>query len=319
MAGKKTKQSREERLKKKREAERKRYEKLKNDPKKLEDEKIKWKTKYNARKSKGTVKLIENQSARDQRATRLRWRERQRKHRIRKSIQQQANCNINEDTPPDSDHDDPSQGQELDYQAISSTAEVLQTPENMSDICNVSSATSDGRTIESKKRRRRNDTRKCREIKKLKLDLEKSHKKAEKYRKQYQRLKAKTNQKEIKQSQIKDLTPKTKITHFLQGRRVDKDIRRKLFTGEIIRAQLADTISSIKSYRTKRILKTSLVGKIIKKYRVQSAFPFMRIPAVSQYKKKKDKIHKMVNYFFNDDENTTLSPGKKDFITRKKK
>lgn len=41
MAGKKSKQSREERLKKKREAERKRYEKLKNDPKKLEDEKIK--------------------------------------------------------------------------------------------------------------------------------------------------------------------------------------------------------------------------------------------------------------------------------------
>ncbi|KAJ8888973.1 hypothetical protein PR048_008467 [Dryococelus australis] len=123
---------------------------------------------------------------------------------------------------------------------------------------------------------------------------------AEKYQKCYARQKKRS---EVQATQ-KNMTPNTKVYHFLQGRTVDSDVRTELFKGEVLKNQ---------------ILKKSLGGKTVKKYRMQSALRFQIRNAVShKVNKVKQKIREKVYKFFHDDENTTLSPGKKDVITRNK-
>lgn len=85
MANVKKKQTREERLEKKRQAEKLRYQRIKNDPVKNAELKEKEKQQYKKKKEKGQVKSINDMTKREQRAVRKIWREKTKKQRSRKA------------------------------------------------------------------------------------------------------------------------------------------------------------------------------------------------------------------------------------------
>ena len=82
MAPKKKKLSKEEILQRKREGERKRYERIKNDPQKREE--LREKFKYLKRKEKGTRKLVVNMTPREHQEAKKKWREHCTKYRNKK-------------------------------------------------------------------------------------------------------------------------------------------------------------------------------------------------------------------------------------------
>ncbi|XP_039763047.1 ATP-dependent RNA helicase DBP3-like isoform X2 [Pararge aegeria] len=103
MANAKKKQTREERLEKKRQAEKLRYQRIKNDPVKNAELKEKEKQQYKKKKEKGQIKSINDMTKREQRAVRKIWREKTKKHRDRVKLQSTINYPV---TPPASDNDD---------------------------------------------------------------------------------------------------------------------------------------------------------------------------------------------------------------------
>lgn len=84
MAPKKKKATKEEILQKKREAERKRYAKIKNDPQKREELREKERLKYLKKKEKGTRKLVENMTPREHRDAKKKWKQHCTKYRSKK-------------------------------------------------------------------------------------------------------------------------------------------------------------------------------------------------------------------------------------------
>ncbi|KAL4703592.1 hypothetical protein ACJJTC_003331 [Scirpophaga incertulas] len=76
------KQTREERLERKRLTERLRYQRIKNDPEKYSQQKEKEKKKYERKKEKGAIKTINQMTSREQRKARKLWREKQRRRRL---------------------------------------------------------------------------------------------------------------------------------------------------------------------------------------------------------------------------------------------
>ncbi|CAG4946024.1 unnamed protein product [Colias eurytheme] len=77
-------QSREERLEKKRIAERLRYERLKQDPQKWEEVKKKGHQKYLEKIEKGTVKLVKDMTSREHKAAKQRWKKYSSQYRAKK-------------------------------------------------------------------------------------------------------------------------------------------------------------------------------------------------------------------------------------------
>ncbi|KAL4712046.1 hypothetical protein ACJJTC_003713 [Scirpophaga incertulas] len=103
MVNVKKKQTREEKLEKKRQAERLRYQRIKNDPVKNAELKEKERQQYQKKKEKGQIKSIHDMTEREQRAIRKIWREKTRKHRARVKLQSIRNFPV---TPPESDNED---------------------------------------------------------------------------------------------------------------------------------------------------------------------------------------------------------------------
>lgn len=100
----KTKQTREERLEKKRIAERLRYQRIKSDPIKLARLKEKERRNYLKKKETGKLKSVKNMTPREQRAIRKIWVEKTRKRRARLALQ---NPSAAPATPPCSDEEMP--------------------------------------------------------------------------------------------------------------------------------------------------------------------------------------------------------------------
>ncbi|KAF5276899.1 hypothetical protein FQA39_LY06450 [Lamprigera yunnana] len=103
MANVKKKQTRDERLEKKRQAEKLRYQRIKNDPVKNAELKEKEKQQYKKKKEKEQIKSINDMTKREQRAVRKIWREKTKKHRDRVKLQSTRNYPV---TPPASNNED---------------------------------------------------------------------------------------------------------------------------------------------------------------------------------------------------------------------
>ncbi|XP_054266871.1 golgin subfamily A member 6-like protein 1 [Macrosteles quadrilineatus] len=179
------KQSDSERLKKKREAEKKRQEKIKQDPERLRQQQIKEHEKYLKKLQKGQRKLIADQSDREKRQTKKKWRDATNKSRQKKKQIEEEERILNENSPPPSEHGSPG---------------PAEPPRP------------DGRINSGRKRIKRNKTKCYRELQELKLKYKKSTKKAERYKKRYLRLlKSKDKEKNTVS------TPRTKIFVGLQS------------------------------------------------------------------------------------------------------
>ncbi|CAK1579140.1 unnamed protein product [Parnassius mnemosyne] len=79
--------TREEKLEKKRQAERLRYQKIKNDPEKYKIHKQKEKERYLKKKEKGIIKTVDQMTFREQRKARIMWKKRARERRQRLALQ----------------------------------------------------------------------------------------------------------------------------------------------------------------------------------------------------------------------------------------
>lgn len=103
MAQRKKKLSKEEILQRKREAERKRYERIKNDPQKREELREKERLKYLKKKEKGTRKLVENMTSREHREAKKKWRKHCKKYRNKKKVLANITNSFMRENTPDSD------------------------------------------------------------------------------------------------------------------------------------------------------------------------------------------------------------------------
>lgn len=95
-------------MRKKREAEKRRQERIKADPELLLREKEKWKVKYKNRKEKGQVKLVKDLNPRELRAQRKSWKHKQKKQREKVKNDNKFKEYLEANSPPESDILEPS-------------------------------------------------------------------------------------------------------------------------------------------------------------------------------------------------------------------
>ncbi|CAK1587644.1 unnamed protein product [Parnassius mnemosyne] len=146
-------------------------------------------------------------------------------------------------------------------------------------------------------------------------------KKLLKYKKRLSRLKKKAI------TERKD-TPNTKLLKMADTPKSRKDLVKKALFGEVLKEQLQENFSEMKTLREKRLLAKVVLGKIVDKYKLWR----MKDTGVITYKriKKAKMTHKQVRKpkvshecvrvvvnFYEDDSNSRLGAGKKEFITRK--
>lgn len=289
MANKKKKQTREERLEKKRQAERLRYQRLKRDPVKNAELKEKEKEKYIKKKEKGLIKSVKDMTEREQRAIRKIWREKTKKLRERRK---QKSNQIAPPTPPDSDNEDlPVNPQMKNNRALAA--------KRRSDC---------QRKMRNKIIRRQNF-----ELKTLRQKIKNFQKKIKRiYKKQDLTPNSKV------ETMLKD-TSKSNV----------ESVKKKLLFSEVMESQIRENMSCIENDKEKKIVRKVLSGRIVKKYKVldrinikpikQSTFKrLLDMERKTRGDKTSNNLNKIITQFFEEDCNSRQCPGKKDCITRKK-
>lgn len=293
MAPRKKKLSREEILQRKREAERKRYERIKNDPQKKEALRETERLKYLKKKEKGTRKLVENMTPRQHREAKKTWKKHCTKYRNKKKgLANITNAFIRENTPE-------------------------------SDVSNSSQMPTPEVAVADKIRKRKNRSKALRyRINKKKDDeIINLKKKLFRYKKRLSRLTKRTKPKP------KD-TPNTKLQKMADTPETRKELVKKALFGEVLKEQLQENFSVMKTENDKRLLTKIVSGKMVDKYKLWR----MEKPGVITYKRIKktkmtrrqarknklpeESVRAVVN-FYEDDSNSRLGAGKKEFITRK--
>lgn len=296
----KKKQTNEERLQKKREAEKRRQERIKADPELLLKEKEKWKKKYESRIQKGQIKLVNDMSRRQLKAQRKTWKEKKRNQRETKKKNTEFEEYLQINSPADSNDNN-----EVEDQPAVHNPESIKT---------------DRRKESGEKRKKRNIAKAYRDRDYYKKKNEELNKKMKMYKKRYQRLKQQNTPKS-------PLTPKSKVNKFLKGKKVDEGVRKRLFEGEVFKSEFKKHYSELQSHKDKQAFKERLSSsKILKKYKlITSTCKLLqcssKIKPTYVANKKQFMVSTkrlQVRHFLENDENSTMSPGKKDTITRNK-
>lgn len=233
-----TPQSREEKLRKKREAERRRYQRMKEDPIGREQLRQKEITQYLKKKEKNVIRPINDLSERSQRKKRKQWRECSQAYRNRKKELRVQNENLirrlHEDTPPISD-------QEEDH------AIVPVIPNS-------------SRRISANKRYARNRKRRSRECKQKNEQIRNLKRKIQKYKQKYYRLKKKSQDRG-------PASPNKRVEQIMCKN--ETVIAKKVLFAEVLSEQLKTNYKNLSTMREKQIFRKALSGQIVKKYRVK--------------------------------------------------
>lgn len=215
----------------------KRYrEKLKENPEK--------RGKYleNARKRAAKSKQhINDLTEREKRYRRKKWRLYQEKSRQKKKIALRELDIVREFTPP-------------------------ATPEPDIDVL-------DNRIVEinrsaGRKRVRKNKSASYIKIKKLQQELEQINKAAARYKKRYYRYKQKFGKAQKLKS---DLTPNSKANDETKGFNVPPNVKKQLVFNNALVSQMRENYATSTNEREKQVISGILEGKILKKYRCQTA------------------------------------------------
>lgn len=183
----KEKLTREEKLKNKREAQRKRYQKIKNDPAAYEKQKEKERQKYLKKKMKGIIKPIAEMTAREKRSKRKQWKTNSRNYRKRSSVSQHQPLTVEEISTNDNS----------EQLSTSSMSNLLNSPFSDSRSNN---AVIESRKLSGQKRVMRNRSALHRKCVKMENQIKCLIRKLEKYKKRNQRLNLKIN------SKLEDMT-----------------------------------------------------------------------------------------------------------------
>lgn len=296
-------QSRDERLRRKREAEQRRYARLKDTPEgrlKLQE---KEKAQYEAKKKKGIVKPIKQMTEREQRKKRKEWKRSSTTYRKKKTANKTAERHVAMNTPPQSDEE----GEQRDPLSRQKQEQY-----------------------EKRRRSNRERMRRYRKAKEREENINKLKKQLEKYKKKYYR--AKTMQCNENERKITSTdTPNTRVKKMLQNESNRELVAKKLLFGEVLNDQLQENYQQLTSEKEKRFLKRATTGSIVESYRLRGALPkklrcnkdllkadlksnFRRTPKTNR--KLNEKMKATIQKFFEDDLNSRMAPGKKDCATK---
>lgn len=144
-------------------------------------------------------------------------------------------------------------------------------------------------------------------------------KKLEKYKKRLLRLKKDTKQKD---------TPNTKLLKMAETPETRKDLVKKALFGEVLKEQIKDNLTELRTTREKRLLTNLISGKHVDKYKLwrkddKGVVTYKRIMKskeirIRRKKKLTNECATAVISFYEDDSNSRLGAGKQEFITRKR-
>lgn len=223
------KQSREDILQKKREAEKARRQRIKNDPLKQAEQKKKEQLRYIKKKEKGLRKSIADMTPREQRQMRKKWKRHSAEYRTRQATTSRTNVdqNLTSNMPLD---------------PCQVNFEIL-------------------RVKEAKKRCERQRKLRLKQIKDKDETIRHLKAKIHAQNKKYNRL-------QKKKISTKNPTPKTKIELMAENENEKRELVKKALFGEIMEAQLLENYSFMKTQNEKRNFKQIVSGKIVEKYKV---------------------------------------------------
>ncbi|XP_054288719.1 uncharacterized protein LOC129004253 [Macrosteles quadrilineatus] len=281
----------EEKRKYEREKKRKQREKIRSDAdlyaKYLENERIQNKK----RKETGKIKSINEMSKREQRVQRKKWRENSMRYAQRKKKREREEEFMRENSPP---------------------------PET---ILSPNSSVSSANKISGRKKVRRDRSKVVRELEKTKKMYKRSVALAEKWKKRYYK----------KMSKVEaSPSPKKRVEATIS--KGIAEVRKKLLFAEALNKQLRSKAKLLKSHRDKQTFYKCLSGTTLKKYRcLKEARGFLKRSekkyrcnnSLRQFERKKKSTSigylqkKAIQKFLEDDDNSIVRPGKKDFIRRK--
>nr|CAI5826632.1 unnamed protein product [Callosobruchus analis] len=287
-----SKQSREEILKKKREAERARLLRIKSDPIKLAEYKEKERQKYLKKIERGQRKTINQMTDREKRSTRRKWREYSSSYRQKQAVAKNTENYIHETTPPLSDNE--------------------AHRENIPPL-------SDRRLHEAKRRSHKQRKLRNKQIKQKDAMISLLKKKIKAQRQKYKRLREKTAQ--AKKVQV---SPKTRIENMAENPEHHKEVVKKAIFGEILKTQIDQNYEELKHNAEKATFKKAITGKLVDKYKLwrygSTAITYKKTGhnLTTFYKRNSQlMLQKMVQEFLEDDSNSRQTAGKKEFVTRK--
>ena len=307
---KKTNLSREDILKKKREAEKARLARIKSDPIKLAEYKEKQRLQYLKKKEKGQRKNVKEMTPREQRVTRKKWKKYSLNYRQKKQLLKHTTHNfIRQNTP--SSTDDEMQ------QIVPEMQQIV--PERQQIVPQIPDVNEDRRAQEAKKRSERQRKLRNKQLRKMEATVSKLKNKLKTHRQKYKRVK-KQLKKVIKSV---EKTPKTRIEEMSEDLTKKKELVKKALFGEVIKIQLEENYSNIKTHEEKTKFKQAISGKVVDKYklwRIQNkALTYKKTGHNKTKKETKAKINvrEMVREFLQDDANSRQASGKKEFVTQK--
>lgn len=294
------KQSREEALEKKREAEKARRQEIKNNPAKLAEYKKKEQLRYVKKKERGLRKSITDMTPREQRQTRKKWKRHSAEYRKRKAMITRTNAYLIQTTPPCSDNE----------------VDVPIQQENRVPLDFRNANNESLRLKEAKKRQERKRKLRLKQIKEKDETIRKLKAKMHAQNKKYNRLKKKFLK--------KTLTPKSKIELMAEKENEKRELVKKALFGEIMEAQLIENYSGMKTQQEKRNFQQIVSGKIVDKYKLwrlrTQGLTYKQLghnKTASKPKTINKRVQEMVLEFYEDDSNSRQSAGKKEFITRR--
>ena len=157
-----------------------------------------------------------------------------------------------------------------------------------------------------------------------------ANRRAERYKKKMQRLTERLKLLEERNKKIHDrpsakkLTPLSKMNKDTQGIRVPERIKRKLLFHNVFISQIKESYASCQNEKVKQSIAQILKGKILHKYRlVRRSMKviqcYSKVNSIGNRKRSsfRNLQHTVMDFFCSDD-NSSITPGKKQTLVKKK-
>lgn len=324
--------------KQKRENTKRRVQKLraKMTEEQLENKRKKDRERYRVKKEQGLVKGIKDLPAKKQKKQRKEWQNNSLKYRKRQKLKKATHQFLTLNSPPSTDNEEndeiPDNLNILPSNQSSRQENLLSTVNN--NQSNNENNFTKMKLIKKNKGRQKvkKDRSACyRKLKAAEQKIAILEKSLRKYKKQMQRQKVKNqNTTRITESD----SPDTKINKLTVNMELTPTVKRTLLFGEVIKKQLVENSKQLSSKKDKNILSKVISGRILKHYKmvgdIKKVVSYKMHSKqinnlnLSQYERKKrngaviERIRKSIEDFLENDENSKMCPGKKDFVVKGK-
>lgn len=177
----------------------------------------------------------------------------------------------------------------------------------------------DQRAKEARRRSQRQRKNRNKQLKKMKTIITKLKTKLNTERQKYKRIARKL--KKVKKSV--ENTPKMRIEEMSEDVSKKKELVQTALFGEVMKTQLEENYAKIKSHKEKMKFKQSISGGIVENYKLwkfkNKVLTYKKTRnnlSKSKTKNRKMQLQSLVEQFLEDDANSRIAAGKKEFISR---